>query len=358
MTADTSYGKNRRQSSRLLERSQSVQQRALISAYDLLIASALIVSAPVAVLLPKRVWMAGCRALAGIIPSRIASFGSLESMAAATGRSEDACRTIARSSIANRLISLLCLLRRRSRNDGPQISLSGIEHIDAATAQGRGCVLWFADMVFAGDAIRCALDAHGIRTTHMSRLGHGFSETRFGIRYLNPVRLRFEERFMKDRIVYDRDKPSKSVAAMIRVLKKNGVLSIVACATEGALIAETDFLHGRLQLAAGAPKIAVRNNCPVLPVFCRPGKDISTFEVIVGEPLSLSGDQDDARVIAAVDDFARRYEAFVGGHLELFRGWRDMRPGDVPASVVRMAKAGRNSKNAKTGVSAQHSKVA
>ena len=76
--------------------------------------------------------------------------------------------------------------------------LQGREHLDEALGRGKGCVLWVAHFVFAPNIAKLALHDAGYKVSHLSRLDHGFSSTRFGIKWLNPVRSRFEDRLLAE----------------------------------------------------------------------------------------------------------------------------------------------------------------
>jgi lauroyl/myristoyl acyltransferase len=201
----------------------------------------------------------------------------------------------------------------------------GGEHLDAALAHGRGAVLWIADLVFANDIPKIALARRGIRASHLSRPEHGFSATRFGLRWLNPLRQDFELRYLRERIVYDRNDPNAAGETMRARLAENGVVSILACAQEGRAFIEADFLGARLRMAGGAPRLAYESGSALLPVFTMPAWQSHGFCVTVGPPLALDGANRKEAAAAATADFLERLEPLVCARPHLWRGWPSLR---------------------------------
>ena len=117
---------------------------------------------------------------------------------------------------------------------------------------GRGAILWASHFVFGGTLIKMALAENGYALSHLSRPEHGFSKTGFGIRVLNPIRCRPEDRLLKERIVIDREDMAKTARQVNRVLEDNGILSITVGAWEGRSLADVPFLGHRLKIATGA----------------------------------------------------------------------------------------------------------
>ena len=113
------------------------------------------------------------------------------------------------------------------------IDLVGAEQVAAALSVGRGAVIWVAHFSLSGLATKKAFDAAKFPVTHISRPEHGFSKSQFGIRFLNPIRVRAELRYLRGRIIIDHARPSSSVRAAKRLLEGNEIVSITAGAWEG-----------------------------------------------------------------------------------------------------------------------------
>jgi predicted LPLAT superfamily acyltransferase len=200
----------------------------------------------------------------------------------------------------------------------------GLRGVEAALARKRGVILWISDLVSAADVSKIALAGAGYRVKHLSRIEHGFSKSLFGIRCLNPIRLKFESRLLDERVVFDRMNPAPAMTRLIDCLRANGIVSIVASAHEGGTLVDVPFFAGRLRLALGALRLARLTGSQVIPVFAlrdppRPERFDVIFEDALPAPKSGRA-QDDLLAIAC--SYGSRLEAFVARHPHAWVGWR------------------------------------
>jgi lauroyl/myristoyl acyltransferase len=208
----------------------------------------------------------------------------------------------------------------------PKIAIEGEEHLKAALAGGKGAVLWLAPFVFNSGAPKIALSRLGYRVSHLSSPMHGYSDTRFGVAVLNRIRCIPEDRFIAERIVFDKTAPASAMRRMMRVLAAGGIVSIVAANTEGYEMVETPFLGGTLPVAVGAPRLAGLTGAPLLPVFT-PRDPERGFRIVIEPPIALTAAaKGDARSIAAAVAFFRRAEPWVRRYPEQWRSWSKWRP--------------------------------
>jgi len=306
------------------ERAEGV--RALIRPRDVVVAAILAVGIPVASLLPVRLLIRLARALAGVGGLLLDQSASAAHVADAGGYSVEFAREITRRARRERITSLALFLRCVLRRPPYEIWVEGTENLEAARVEGNGAVLWVADLVHCGDVSKIALRDKGYMVSHLSRPEHGFSDTRFGLKFLNPVRTNFELRYLRERVVHERARPGEAVATLIERLKENGVVSVLASAYEGRRLLEVRVLEGRIEIAGGAPKAAFRAGAPILPVFVLPAPEAPDFRVIVGHPLALSGADEKQAIASATADFAARLEGHVRTYPQLWRGWSFLRP--------------------------------
>jgi Fe-S cluster assembly ATPase SufC len=92
---------------------------------------------------------------------------------------------------------------RAWRPDGwePEIDILGAEQVRTALDKGRGIIFWAGNFSFNDLIAKIAWRRLGLAVSHFSRPIHGFSTTRFGVRYLNAVRRGIEDRYLGERLM-------------------------------------------------------------------------------------------------------------------------------------------------------------
>ena len=207
----------------------------------------------------------------------------------------------------------------------PRMVLEGEAHLRSALTRGKGAVLWVAPFVFNSSPTKIVIHQSGHRVSHLSSPQHGFSDTRFGVKVLNRVRCIPEDRYLAERIVFDRNAPSTAMRRMMRALKAGEVVSIVAASTEGSDVVKGPIFGGRLPVAVGAPRLAALTGAPLLPVFTV-RDPTAGFRVVIEAPIELKSDQSsDERCVSAATEFLRRSETWVRHYPEQWRAWSKWR---------------------------------
>jgi lauroyl/myristoyl acyltransferase len=130
----------------------------------------------------------------------------------------------------------------------------------------------------------------------LSRPEHGFSKSTAGIALYNGIRIGAERQQLEGRIVFERDRPGAAAVAAMRVLARNGILSITAGDWEGQRIADIDVCGGKLRLAVGAPRFARLAGAALLPVFTVRGADKQAISVVIEPALAVRQRQDRRRI--------------------------------------------------------------
>lgn len=293
---------------------------------------------PFAWILPEPLWSPLWRGAARIplLTSRRAARRTGKSIQAALGTVD---RTAAEG-VARDLKAAIYEMRmqdlRAWRPGGwqPRMVLEGEAHLQAALAGGKGAILWLAPFVFNNGPTKILLHGKGYRVSHLSSPQHGFSETEFGVRFVNRIRCIPEERHLVQRIVYDRASPSTAMRRMMRTLKDGEIVSIVASGTEGTEMVKGPVFGGRLSVAVGAPRLAGLAGAPLLPSFTVRDPQAG-FRIVIEPPIQLqSGASTDERVAAAVGEFLRRSEPWVRRYPEQWRAWSKWKRPPRPESAA------------------------
>jgi lauroyl/myristoyl acyltransferase len=239
----------------------------------------------------------------------------------------DAAETIAWRAAAQRTEHHIQVMKVMSASGWtPEMQLQGEEHLAAALARGNGAILWVAHFCFNTQVTKMALKARGYQVTHLSRPEHGFSTSRFGIGYLNPMRWNAEIKYLDKRIVIDRANPGGSLREAEAVLAGNRIVSITAGAWEGHRVARGALLGGRYTLATGAPDLAQRTGAPLLPIMTTRIAGSQGFRVKIGEPLATQREDKREAIRSATAGFLAELEIAVRQSPDQWRGWKYLEP--------------------------------
>jgi lauroyl/myristoyl acyltransferase len=211
------------------------------------------------------------------------------------------------------------------RPDGwvPPVHIAGFERVTAALERGKGVVLWVAHGFHGHLAAKVAFHRAGLSVVHLSTPAHGFSATKFGVRYLNRMQTRIEDRHIGERVmlpVDSRDVRGQNAALQILIkrLRANSVVSITGQRGTGRTVG-APFLDGTLTLAPGAPMLAHMTGAALFPVFAFRAED-GSVEVTVEQPIEMEGTRD-AAVAEAVRIFSAASEPYVLRHPAQWLSW-------------------------------------
>jgi lauroyl/myristoyl acyltransferase len=266
----------------------------------------------------------------------------------AEGRS-DSCRIIYRRALGiedEESLSALCAARRVCLREAkiqvmglagpwrrwrPPIRLIGEGHLKAALARRKGVILWASPFLYSHLVFKMALHLSGYRVTQLSRPAHGFGGSRVAINVLNPVWMRVEERFLRERVMIRGADTQAPVKRLYERLAENGIV-VITVGNEARHVSEVPFLRHRLRLAAGPVGIAQSSGATLLPAFAVRDAD-GAFEVTLEEPLPVpplgAGRE---HFYATALALGRRIEAYARRFPEQWGGWNELVPEENLAS--------------------------
>jgi lauroyl/myristoyl acyltransferase len=212
-------------------------------------------------------------------------------------------------------------LNRPFRHWRPVLRWHGLEHVRAALAQGSGAILWVSDFVYSSLVTKIAFHDSGFGVHHLSRPNHGFSMTPFGIRYLNPIWTRVEDRFLAERVTIRNDDASGALKTLRACLDRNEVVSITVSDTAKRTVT-TQFFGGAIRIATGPAHLARSSGAKLLPVFTLCDDD-GTYDIWVEPPLDVDDTTENDYAVAV-----RRYVALLEPHIlrhaDQWHGWSDV----------------------------------
>ncbi len=205
----------------------------------------------------------------------------------------------------------------------PEIEIIGLEHIENGLHEGRGILLWVGNFAFSSHVTKMALSRAGVAVSHLSRPTHGFSRSLFGIRALNPIQTRIEDRYLRERLTVT-PQNARAVWPLIQEkLDENGIVSITV-GDQARRIARPRFLAGRIRLATGPAYLACTTGAALLPVFTL-RTDARSYSIHIGPPLGKGSNADDDMCVnGIIEEFAARLQPLVLRHPGLWHNWSNV----------------------------------
>jgi len=196
-------------------------------------------------------------------------------------------------------------LAARSGAWRPAVQWHGLEYIKAALLTRKGVVLWMVNTDFDSSVGKWAFHEVGLQVHHLSRPEHGFSGSRFGLRFLNPIRTQVEDRWLAGRIRVE-GKATGAMRNARQVLAEGGIVSIKTGDFEGTGMIEVPHEGRVLRVGAGAPGL-----CHLLgsALFAVTVSRISgqNFQIDVGSPIEVDRTLDRrAATVRCAQALARR----------------------------------------------------
>lgn len=155
----------------------------------------------------------------------------------------------------------------------PDIRLEGLQGLQAALQRGHGALVW-CDQFTAQTIIgKRALYEAGVEAHQLSVSAHGISDSIFGLRFLNPPMVRVENRFLKSRIVFDRNDAYQVTGRIQKILSNNGVVLVTNTVHAGSTFTEVAIGEsGWTHLASAPTNFAARGKAALF--------SMSTFETV------------------------------------------------------------------------------
>ena len=217
---------------------------------------------------------------------------------------------------------LQLLHRRRAGGFQPRITLRGLDHVETARRQGHGAILWVANQAFASLIAKQAGAGAGLEVHHLSAPVHGFSNSPWGIKHLNPICTRIEDRYLAERVPYVNRRPTAAIRRLAYHLLAGRIVSITAGhGVRGAIHLPVLDDHAAYTLTLAPVKLARRTEAPLVPLFIR-RHAVDHYEAVFEPPVDVHAQADEAQAIA---DAMAAYSDLVTDHARqdptLWRFW-------------------------------------
>lgn len=167
----------------------------------------------------------------------------------------------------------------------PRIDVVGQEHVAAALDRENGIIFWGGLFSFNNLLPKIAMHRLGLAVLGFSVPAHGFSASKFGVRYLNRVFRDIENLYLEERLMPWPEDFQAALQRMRERLKTGGVVYF-AVGGRGRRIASAKFLGGDIFMATGPIAMAHATGAALLPLHTlriAPHR----FEVTIGPPIEL-----------------------------------------------------------------------
>ena len=184
----------------------------------------------------------------------------------------------------------------------PLIRLEGTQGLQTALRRGRGAIIW-CDQFTAQTIIgKRALHESGIDAHQVSINFHGTTNTTFGLRFLNPALVRVENRFLKSRIVFDRNDTYQVTARVQKILKNNGIVLMTNTIQAGSTFAEAAMGEsGWTHLASAPANFAARAGTALFAMSTFETIPFCEYRAVISPELAPAGRQPSAAETQTMD---------------------------------------------------------
>lgn len=203
----------------------------------------------------------------------------------------------------------------------PCFHIYGKQHIENALERGQGAILWIAPFHFVELAIKKGLAQRGFNLTYLSDYRHGLSTTRFGLKFLNPLWKKAENKYLHERIVIQPDGQLGYLRTLEKRLRQNALVAMGSIPSKGQKTIPTKILNGTFPFPPGAASLALATKASLLPVFLiqrSPGELKLTIEAPINIP-SKKNRHENIDII--MDKFSGLIEDYVIQYPTSFRFW-------------------------------------
>ncbi len=260
-------------------------------------------------LLPPRAWPAFGRLASNLRygrKRRKGYAGFAEAMRLVLGIDDDAtCEALFRRHLENlarrRFMFTIDELASRSK---PQIDVVGTERLRAALDRGRGAMVWAPQFAYQTLVGKRALWEQGFRPIQISDPYHGFSGTAFGNVSINPWLRRVEERYLKARIVFERESGASVTRKIVSLLDQGELILLTNNLHAGSMFAEMRFgKHGHVGMPTAPLSIVARRATPFFSMATLETVPFKRMEAVI-EPIDAPASAGDEGG-ASKRDYAR-----------------------------------------------------
>ncbi|WP_370321591.1 hypothetical protein [Oricola sp.] len=191
--------------------------------------------------------------------------GFAESMKTVLGIDDESqCEALFKAHLENsRRRRMMFAIDEVARRRNPRIDLIGADMLREALGRKQGAIVWASQFAFQTLAGKRALWEAGFEPIQISVHSHGFSDTAFGNVTINPMLRRAENRYLKDRIVFERASGSSVTRKILSLLDQGELIILTNNVYAGNMFVELGFgERGYVSMPTSPLSIVARRGTP------------------------------------------------------------------------------------------------
>jgi lauroyl/myristoyl acyltransferase len=208
-------------------------------------------------------------------------------------------------------------LHRPGRSWQPKIQIHGLQHLEAALGAKSGAILWVSDFVYSSLITKMAFSQAGYGVSHLTRPQHGFSATPYGVRFLNPLWTKIEDRFIAERVTIDQENADKVLDLLRSRLAANRVVSITI-GNWARRTLDLPFFNGEIRLATGPVHLSRICHASLLPVFTFRSEG-GEYHVSIGS--AIDGQTSQGAYAKSIGSYVKILQGHVLKYPDQWNGW-------------------------------------
>jgi hypothetical protein len=219
---------------------------------------------------------------------------------------------------------MLIVAKRVCRNYPLKIRLDGRARLEAGLRAGAGVILWLDNFIQHPVVGKHPFAEGGFVSWQLSSADHGFSRSRYGHRFLNPIQHSVESRYVAKRIVFNGATALAATREVKALLADNGIVRITNNAFIGRRFVRVPFGAAAWLTVATTPlNLARSTGATLLPVSVIEKVPFCQYSVTVGPAIAVGAGDKSVAFRKAALDYADYLEPFVRAHPEQWITWSE-----------------------------------
>lgn len=181
------------------------------------------------------------------------------------------------------------VLRETTRPGPVTFQIAGKNRLDDALEENRGAILWATPFMFQSLPGKRGLAEAGFKLHQVSSAQHGFSDTVFAERVLNPRTIAAENTHLESRLVFDGRDASMALRRAVRLLQTGETVIFTNNAFAGRHFVQLPFGSGAwISMSVTPIRLALRHKVPLLLVATAEREPFASYDIAISENMTAA----------------------------------------------------------------------